>query len=523
MRSSLQRFAIVAACSLACSAALADDFDQLMSEAEKRFQAGDYKEAFEKYKAAGEKDPKSAKAQAMAGASLVYLGKEDEAIPFLETGLKLDSPRTSVSAYCYQQLGLIRANKRQYEPAIDFLKKASELDPRDAKTWRNLGIALAATRKFKEAIEAWDKSLEIEPNQPTVKNAIERAKREAETKARGLTDLNVGNDSFELPDAGGFVTLANLKTLIVSIPSKSELVTYDTTPAKTKETKRAKLDFKPGRLAIQGKVLLALAAGGAELRVLDLESGKTLKTIAVPGEPVVDLACHASKGFVYVSNAKDEVFTVDLKSGAVGKTGAQGRWLAVDPKGAALFTGTTPPAGKGPERSVLRKYLIKGKELGFAASNKNAAIRGCSLHLSPDGKAVFMAGAGGWCAEGVEPKDNDIISVFSADDLVTSIGQLELGGRPDCAAFHPVLDVCSAVRADNELLQFNSKSFVRADRTNLQGETNDDPGFIGFAAHGEKVVCYRPGCSRLYVLTLVLTPDDRKALDKAYGKLPAGH
>ena len=55
------------------------------------------------------------------------------------------------------------------------------------------------------------------------------------------------------------MTPDNVK-LILSVPSRAELVILDTTA--DKERKRIELDFKPSKLAIQGDTLFAAVQGG---------------------------------------------------------------------------------------------------------------------------------------------------------------------------------------------------------------------------------------------------------------------
>ena len=75
-----------------------------------------------------------------------------------------------------------------------------------------------------------------------------------------LTSDGPAVTSFFYPTLGGWVMTPDNVKLILSVPSRAELVILDTTA--DKERKRIELDFKPSKLAIQGDTLFAAVQGG---------------------------------------------------------------------------------------------------------------------------------------------------------------------------------------------------------------------------------------------------------------------
>jgi hypothetical protein len=81
---------------------------------------------------------------------------------------------------------------------------------------------------------------------------------------------------------------------LLSLTAEGKLGFFDT--AADKEVKQVEVDFKPTVLARQGDQLFAVAKGTAIVHVLEAASGKEVKQIRVPGEPIQALACHPGKG-----------------------------------------------------------------------------------------------------------------------------------------------------------------------------------------------------------------------------------
>jgi hypothetical protein len=89
---------------------------------------------------------------------------------------------------------------------------------------------------------------------------------------------------------GGIVLAADRQTMIVSVPSQGKLVYFDTLAEK--EIKQVEVDFQPTLLAVQGKRLFAAAQGAPKVFVLEPDTAKVLKEIALPGEPLYSMSRH---------------------------------------------------------------------------------------------------------------------------------------------------------------------------------------------------------------------------------------
>lgn len=52
----------------------------------------------------------------------------------------------------------------ELEQAVEYFKKATELDPKHFDAWHSLGMAYMKSQKYIEAIEAGKKAVELNPN-----------------------------------------------------------------------------------------------------------------------------------------------------------------------------------------------------------------------------------------------------------------------------------------------------------------------------------------------------------------------
>lgn len=62
--------------------------------------------------------------------------------------------------------------KGEYKEAIEFLKKAIELNPELSEAYYNLGISYERLGKHKDAIEVLEKSIELSPDDPNAYYAL---------------------------------------------------------------------------------------------------------------------------------------------------------------------------------------------------------------------------------------------------------------------------------------------------------------------------------------------------------------
>lgn len=172
----------------------------------------------------------------------------------------------------------------------------------------------------------------------------------------GRPNETSGVSFFRLPAPSGFVILPDGVTLLVSQAKDAKLIYFDT--VEDKELKQVEVDFKPGALAVQGKTLFAAAQGGAIVYALDPMSGKVKKEYPYSGDAVAQLACHPTKGLLYVTTTSRQVFAIDPASGAATKTVAMGDFIVVDPvDGSSVFTGIKPPPDE-------HEFIIKTDDKG---------------------------------------------------------------------------------------------------------------------------------------------------------------
>jgi hypothetical protein len=138
-----------------------------------------------------------------------------------------------------------------------------------------------------------------------------------------------------LPAPGGWVLSSDGETLIVSSPKTAEIIYINT--SEEKEVKRVKVKFQPAALALRGSSLYAVAKGSSLIYVLDAQTGQSKEQIRVPGETLVQLACHPSAGPLFATNDQFEVLALKMGTSKLEKTEAQGSFLAVAPKGDFLY------------------------------------------------------------------------------------------------------------------------------------------------------------------------------------------
>jgi tetratricopeptide (TPR) repeat protein len=124
------------------------------AHAEKR----EYEKAIEEYQKALAASPQNPKVNLLLGLAYASAGDLDRAVQYTQASA---SGEPSFSAY--HHLGLIYANRREPQKAIDAYRKALEMSPLSFRAWYQLGLVYASDLKFKEAIEAYEKVVEINP------------------------------------------------------------------------------------------------------------------------------------------------------------------------------------------------------------------------------------------------------------------------------------------------------------------------------------------------------------------------
>src|SRR5262245_3906422 len=322
------------------------------------------------------------------------------------------------------------------------------------------------------------------------------------------------------------------KTVIVAVPNNGALLYLS---AETeKELRKVELDFKPSSMAVQGKNLFVSTQGSGTIHVLDVDTGKEKGEIKVPGEPVVNVACHSSKGLLYATNLSDEVYAVEPEIGKATKTKAVGKMVVVDPTdGKFVYTGiqktirdqlVLEESGEQIKVSVVStnarasmlKYAVDGTALKLVALQDNAALNGKALALSADGKRIAMAGGGGWVSK-TDGRFNYGVAVFETSDLKTMAGEVECGAYPYSISFHAVLNFGVVVRGGNDLFVFNGKSLARKESIKAPG---GGPALVLYAAQGTKLVhLVNSGTDSIVSFhALTLSDQDKELLKAAYPK-----
>jgi hypothetical protein len=313
-----------------------------------------------------------------------------------------------------------------------------------------------------------------------------------------------------LATPGGWIMSDDQETLIVSSPSSAELIFINTSDGTV--IKKVKVDFQPGALALHGSSLCAIGKGSALVYALDPKTGKIKKTIKIPDSKPIRMACHPTKGPLFVTTDSFAVLAINSETGRVTPTSAQGNFLAVDPaNGEYLYTGTQKPIHemlvlrRGPGNSVranvartnqnsfLAKYAIQNKGLKPLMMNPDAVVNGRELAVSPDGKKVAIVGGGG--VQGDNGKRVYAIPFYETADLDTQIGQVETGAYPKNVCFHPVLELGAAEKSDGELTLFNTRSLapIKTIPPPTRSGTSTEAILLTFGGRGTKLVYYHAG------------------------------
>jgi tetratricopeptide (TPR) repeat protein len=103
---------------------------------------------------------KSEKDLMRAGILLAGVGR----VPESETSFNRILARNPRSAPAYNGLAILRAGQGDYESAIRFAEKATEVDPTSADAWNNLAVLYARTGKDEQVVKHLRKALEVQPS-----------------------------------------------------------------------------------------------------------------------------------------------------------------------------------------------------------------------------------------------------------------------------------------------------------------------------------------------------------------------
>ncbi len=169
-----------------------------------------------------------------------------------------------------------------------------------------------------------------------------------------------GQERFQVPTLGDLVMLADGRILVLSVPTAGQLIYYDTVA--DKQVKKVDVEFQPAAIALKGKNLFVAAKGTATLHVLDAESGKEIRELKVPGEPIKNLACHPNQGLLYAANEGLDIYAIDPDANTITKTKASGQEIVVDPvDGKTVYTSVF----KSTSDRLLVQELPGGKSISI--------------------------------------------------------------------------------------------------------------------------------------------------------------
>ncbi len=156
-----QQFLLISVCVLfSCRAFAAEVSDQLMSGS-KFVQEKKYDEAKREFEAAISLDPQNAEAHLLLGLTLAAQKDLDRS---LDATLKAIALKPSYSAY--NNLGLIYANKGQFQKGIEAYENALKINAKSYVAWHQLGKLASSNADFTKAIEAFSQAIELNSKFP---------------------------------------------------------------------------------------------------------------------------------------------------------------------------------------------------------------------------------------------------------------------------------------------------------------------------------------------------------------------
>lgn len=123
------------------------------------YEAGEYKEALELLSRIGEKDPRFDETQFYLGVTQNALGQVDQALSSQQK-LAIVLPLYEV----YNNIGALHIRQKQYAEALNHLKPATDVDPRDTDVLFNLGYAHFLAKDYARAAGILRQEIERRPD-----------------------------------------------------------------------------------------------------------------------------------------------------------------------------------------------------------------------------------------------------------------------------------------------------------------------------------------------------------------------
>ena len=134
-----------------------------------------YPEAIEVYQKTLKIDSSSPEVHNNLSFAFNHSGRFQEAVDSSQQAIKLlgetgeayklgFQERNEIRSYAYKNLGNAYSGLKKYDEAANALKKAAELDPKNAAALFNLGLTLYTAGRYSEAIESYKEVIKLRPN-----------------------------------------------------------------------------------------------------------------------------------------------------------------------------------------------------------------------------------------------------------------------------------------------------------------------------------------------------------------------
>ena len=150
------------------------------------FMSGKVDKARDTFQTLIQVDP-SARSYAFMALSYRHLGRFDEAVKYLEQGLKADPHDVS----CLYNLGYIASRQGQYDQGEKWLKQALDVDPNYAEALLELADLKIHEKKFEEAVPLLRKCARLQPHPAAVYYRLQAAERGLHQPEAAQRDLKI--------------------------------------------------------------------------------------------------------------------------------------------------------------------------------------------------------------------------------------------------------------------------------------------------------------------------------------------
>jgi tetratricopeptide (TPR) repeat protein len=150
------------------------------------FMTGKVDDAKETFQTLLQVDP-SARSYAFMALCYRHLGRFDEAVKYLELGLKADPHDVS----CLYNLGYIASRQGRYDSGEKWLKQALDIDPNYTEALLELADLKMRRKKFEEAVLLLRKCAQLDPHPAPVYYRLQAAERDLHQTEAAERDLKI--------------------------------------------------------------------------------------------------------------------------------------------------------------------------------------------------------------------------------------------------------------------------------------------------------------------------------------------